>query len=905
MRPERGRTTLLGPLWRRAPLVPLSAPAWAAALAVAVATATTAAVSPALFVDAGQRQALSNLLAAVPEQAPVGERPAAQGSLFGDVTPRVDDVVTEAFDALPAMAPAVRTFVPLGYLVDDAAPRPVVRSEAGEELGVLLFRDGLVESLAQPADGPGTGVWLPGPIAAALDVGSGDTVEVGLTGTTAGDRLATVRVRGVYEVAPGSSLPTAAGADLSDLDRDLLPRRPDGPATVAPLVITDEQTYRSTTDAIGEQTLHVWRARLAEAGRDPAGLEAAASGVEELREDAGRPDGTVGGVMMAELGGPGLNVASGLPALAADTRRTATTLATGIGALAVAGVALGFAAIAAAAAALADRRRHELAVMAEWGVHPMVVGARSMIELAWIAVVGGCVGVAASWGVVGAVGPAAAPPRLGTDSVATAGLVVVAALTAAAATTTVVAWRAGRHDAGRAEDAGRTVPWRAVLVASALVAGAGVLTTDTADASIGLLAVAFPGLAIAAATTVVLGLARRPARTRQTARPRAGGAVHVGSWLLTTRLRSSGIAGATAIAVATALGLVTYAGVLVSSFGTSADARAAAIAGAPARVAFDGVPDGVTEIASRSGNTLVWTDRFVRATPGDQQVRLMAVDPATFAEVGAWRDGFVDDDVTALLDRLTRPSTTGVPVLLVGGAEIPPTGVLTRGEQWSAPFDVVGRPAAVPGVALDAPTVLVAAGTLFDAIPDVAPDSGADLFNAEVWSTAGVPDDLSVLVGDGAEVTTLEQVRNRPELTAQRWTLEYLLGLAAAIALLALAVAWLRTEGRHDERVISYGMMRRMGLRPSTHLAVDTAEFGALLLGGGAVGAFAGTAIARVMLPQLDVLADTPPPISLAGVALWVTATLVGAAGGALVLGVAAHLRAHRAELAPRLRRAV
>ena len=279
-----------------------------------------------------------------------------------------------------------------------------------------------------------------------------------------------------------------------------------------------------------------------------------------------------------------------------------------------------------------------------------------------------------------------------------------------------------------------------------------------------------PVVVVAAVAVVVLRVlvAAVPTGSRAAREPSA-------AWLARRRLagQSTRLVAVGAI-VATAAGLVANAAVLRASGEVAVEAKAAALAGAQLVV---GVP--TPSLAAAGGapgsGTVVLLDKRMRVLPDEEAATLQAVDPATFAPVATWPAGTGPSS----LDALAAADTTGLPVLAVDPeGVVPDRGTIERTGEWALPYEVVGRPAALPGTPPGEPLLLTTQEALFarlDAGLDprdgpLDPDS-ADLdgpWDTEIWLDASVAEAVQALFVAGTGGQRAPQVeRTLPDIRTQ------------------------------------------------------------------------------------------------------------------------------------------
>jgi len=136
-------------------------------------------------------------------------------------------------------------------------------------------------------------------------------------------------------------------------------------------------------------------------------------------------------------------------------------------------------------------------------------------------------------------------------------------------------------------------------------------------------------------------------------------------------------------------------------------------------------------------------------------------------------------------------------------------------------------------------------------------------------------------------VVTAEEVQDIPFIDAavQTFLVLRVLGIAAAVLLIAVAVVYLRARQRG--RVVATLLSDRMGMPRSTMRAASVVELGAMLAVSFVAGALVGLVSSALVVPSIDPLPTIPPAplIAVPSSALLVTAAALAAAavvGGAL-----------------------
>jgi len=179
--------------------------------------------------------------------------------------------------------------------------------------------------------------------------------------------------------------------------------------------------------------------------------------------------------------------------------------------------------------------------------------------------------------------------------------------------------------------------------------------------------------------------------------------------------------------------------------------------------------------------------------------------------------------------------------------------------------------------------------------------------DVELWAQAPASEVLGALRRAGVEpgpVRTVEQVRDRPEFEAVRWTFGFLEALGILAGLVAAAAVLLYLHARQGAREVSYALAARMGLGRSAHRRSVLLEVAGMLAVAFALGVVLGTVGAAAVVGRLDLLPTVPPgpsvrlPLEVIGLAAAGLAA-ISVAGAWLV-----QRQADRADVAEVLRRA-
>ncbi|RYV49679.1 hypothetical protein [Pengzhenrongella frigida] len=835
----------MGPLVRRSPLRLLRDGPWGLLVAGAFLLVCSAAASAPIFAEASGNAAFADQLAAVPATANAGSAPVVR--LVGGAGLGGRDRLGGMLDRVPGLGPATVTATSVGVELEGRTVfTPFVAANGRTERARLFGDDDVEHALVAdpgwpsrvPAEAIGPALWLPAPIATALGVTTGDTVEVGVE-SRASRTSTPVEVAGVYAVDGAGRLPAdPPGTRRWALRQAFLPKDSEFTSSPAYVLVGDVAAATEVAKVVGDSLLFAVEGQLSPAVPTLAAASATVAGIRRLQADVRDP------ALLGET--PDRlhqQVASGLPDLVRAATDVADRTVAWTSTLSAAGAGLGLMSILAVAALGTVRRAIEVKHSVGVGLRPAAIGGLAALEVVPTAVASWAAGFGLAALAVAAIGP---PGAITTTSLTAgawrAGLAALAGIALVGCATTVAAARAARLTARHG--ASRSVPWEVVLGAVAATATMGLLVRPAAAGPPSALDLIVPLLVLAA--TGAIGTRLTLAAAGKATRRRTDDGV-AGAWArrpaLMLALRRVVVGGSQKVLVvtilSTGLGLLAYSVAAAVSVSQVAEDRAAVRAGASATTEIevswlldDGAaqvtPDddafvltsgpmlGVRTPPLPAGTTIVWRSRVTM--PAERQnVDLLVIDPARFAAVAAWGGGPELARSKALLPTLTRADATLTDRLQAGGSgQIPAIGVGTlegRPGEGAAVSTDLGDLAitlldvvpAFPGHSGNLPMIVVPADSFFGSLgaadPRVRPPATEGRFSRaprqyfpSLWSN-GDPDALrAVLEPRGLELgltETLAQVAQEPDLVAARRSLglQVALGLCvAAIAVLALAM---------------------------------------------------------------------------------------------------------------------
>jgi putative ABC transport system permease protein len=768
-------------------------------------------------------------------------------------------------------------------------------SSGGARAGVqLVARTGFSRYVQQVVGGGPSGAWLPASVAGAMGARPGDRIAVRV-----GDRSTTVPVQAVYR--DGS---VQAGADFWSPLAAVLGSSGAGGATAPPLLLMEPEVFQRLAGPLDQVGRLTWQFPLVATSPSLPEAERLAARVQATLARLG----SRGDPQVAALFGTATSQSS-LPELVHDAAATADGISGPVDAVSYVGRIIGLGAIAAAALFAVRRRRIEMDVLSVRGSGPLGLGGKVAAEAVLPVAAGALAGWGAALALVRALGPGGGiDPAAGRSAAFQVAWVCALGLLLLGAVAGVAAARAAEaEDGGRLREALARAPWEIPVLVLAAVAylevavrSGGAVRTSGGAGRVDVLVLLFPVLFVAAAAGLATrGLAGLLPRIRA-----AGGRRSASAYLASRRLAgATGMAMLLVTAVAVAMGVLVYAGVLETSVGHSLETKALVLSGAETKVALPGgqavpprVPFPATVVEHVAQGTIL---------PTAEPVEVLAVDPATFAAGAATEVIAGGPPPSRFLPELRSKPGAPVPVLVAGGG-LPPSASLDVGPVRLR-IAAVGTATAFPGMTTSRPLVVLDRSALDRAIRLAGTSLAGVAGDLELWARAPASEVLAALrrasIQPG-EVTTVEGVRDRPEFQAVRWTFGFLEALGVLGGLVAAVAVLLFLQARQRAREVSYALAARMGLGRAAHRRSVLVEVGGMLAVAFGLGVLLGTVGAAAVVGRIDLLPSVPPTPS---VRLPVAIIGLAAAGLAVVSVAGAWLvqrQADRANVAEVLRRA-
>jgi putative ABC transport system permease protein len=881
-------SALTGPLWRTAPINLLRWPElFAGVVASAMLLGLAAGVAPP-FLSSAAAASFTRAAGEV-ESALAGVTVTEQVRMNPQRLDLRTRILDRALGDLKGIRPVITT------IVGDTVTLESPRSEGGVT-GRIITRTNALDRVEVIAGGSGPGVWISDFQAESLHVDVGDRLS--MVGRFRGSL--TTRIAGIYKAL--------AATPITDYWRPLyaLIYSSTGDAVPPPFVIVQPRFF----SRIGPSTAHFFSQLMWTEARWEYRLDANAVSVAEARDlgasiarvskaiaTAGRAAGAANLDEDAPSKSPFAvfrfaNTNTVLDDLVDDAEETTAGIRLPIVLMSVAACLVALAMIAAAGAFSVRRRRTETLLLATRGVGAAQFAVRSAIESVLPLIIGVAIGWAASGWIVGLLGPS---PRIDDAARRSALGWVAVAFVVATVTLSAGAGAAARREAESVAPRSRLrlkgPVWETTLLAlaaicyAALVARSASATDETT--SVDALVIVFPVLLIAGGAGLgARALGRLLPRLR-----RVGSGARPALFLALRRLAAARKMALLLVgAVALATGVLVYSGALARSVETTSITKSQVATGSDFAAQLQlaaPVPGNLPFPA-----TVVQRVQQVAMAPSGALTEVLVVDTSTFENAAFWNGGFSDTSLDQLLDALNGSVDTGLPVVVVGGAQVG-DGDFLRVLSSDVPLSVAGRASAWPGMHAGLITLVASS----DAVEQLEESGESSLIGAagarELWAKGDPETILETLKDRDVGVTlshTAADARSTPGLLAAGWILGYLQAVGAGAGLIAVAGIALYLQARARAGLISWALTRRMGLNPWSFRASIAFEVGAMLLIALAMGTGLALISAGLVYRRFDLLPSLPPaPVFAAPVA-----TVAVALAALVVASAAAGLRTHR-----------
>jgi putative ABC transport system permease protein len=808
-------------------------------------------------------------------------RPTLTVSAYGPLTAEYATEATGALGRWLGRLPDLDPMVPsiTGIQVGVAGPTGSVSSEVAARAGFLRH----VRTVASSA---GPGIWIPATLAAHADVTAGGRLTVAAGGT-----IRDVPVAGVY-----------GDLDRSRLDAFWRTLFPTAEPSLRPLILGEPDAVVGTLGGLVPTARFRWDALIASTTTTLSDLQRLTAGVTRLRSSLAVPGSPVSSVLAGE-GGVVPFSDTPLPRAVAASIEARDELRSSTAAIALAGVVIALAAMAASGAYATRRRRIQANLLSVRGLGPLGQGALALVE----AVVPVAFGAAAGWLAVVALvrlfGPSSSiDPAARTEAFADSLRAAAAGLVLYAVGAGIAARR--EFDAVRART-GRMLaraPWEPVVL---VLAGASFYELSTrpiaASPAPDLLLLLFPILFVAGVAGLAVRLLPRAiSLVRGRVPPR-----RMSAYLAVRRLAAATRPSLLLVTgTAVAIGALVYAGALSGTVDRTARARAIVAAGSDVSLPLERANSDPLVTAPPPGaapeSTLVVRLGSGRLAPGGP-VDVIAVDPATFEHGARWDRSFTDVPLARVLRDLTRGGHDRIQAIVAGAGAPRTAGLVVQGAHVAVA--VVDRVHTFPGMRkAGTPLVIVDRDAVLAAAPRLERSKSTTV---ELWERGDERALLAELeraaVPTGAAVT-LSGISNRPDLLALSWTIQLLLALGITAAFVALAAMVLFVQARQESRELAFALGRRMGLTDRAHRRALSLELGCLLGAAAALGSVLAVTAALLIRSKLRVLPELPGPTVPALPWTLLLVVTVGTAATALMGGWLAQRRARRANVAEVIR---
>ncbi len=640
------------------------------------------------------------------------------------------------------------------------------------------------------------------------------------------------------------------------------------------LVLTDESTLLDS----GLTGLVRWRAPLTSIPTDYDGLR-------ELRDEVRALEGAL--VTPGALAASMRELATSeqrRPMLTTDIFETTAGVEAAVGRLVAPlrsaralGALVGLTAVFALGVFFVERRRSEFRLLASEGERWATMTMRVAGQLLLPAIVGGVVGAAAA--IVGLrwFGPSDTYDidALPWQAIAAT---LAASLVVASVTAGVIGSRTLLTQSAETKRAVLRVVF-VVLLAATVIAWTQVeRTTASGSASLDLVVVALPVLVIAVAVLVLvtlLGWAARLAGRHIDRLPIevfiAARRVAVGSVAVRMVIASLGLG----------IGLLVFALAITATLDRAVDVRlATSVGGTSSATLLDELPGSAGSPAA----TTVIRESDTRLLPGSVPARIIAIDPATYADGVTWSDQF-GADVDEILEALGSSTQESIPVVAIEGEPVPAVG--TFGLTRTYPYRVVATVRGFPTAGNRDVSVLASADAINEYAARTSDEGAAPAtasFKRTAVSQAGadeLTDWLDRVDVRYRDVVSQAELRQSPTIVATRTAFGYLgiIGVTASAAAIVSMALFL--SARRRSRALTGVITRSMGLSPARSAAISAIELGSVLIVAVGAGLLAAPLVVGRLAPRFDPAPGRPPAISV--VVDWVPLLVVAVAGVVIV----------------------
>ena len=851
----------MAPLWRKAPLLLFRFPGLLLPLAAAVAVLTLGSASQALFVSSAASATLEHEFSQLDANS-IGLDIGTYGIPVGDTMSAAEEAVEAAGARVPRLGePTLQLQGEDVTLGDDQARLP------------LLFRTGATDNLIVVEEShDGRGLWIAASVAADLGLAVGDDLPIAY-----GDHRVVLPIGGIYrDLADLLSISTWRAPDPLPVDHPvarywtplggfIVDATPSGPSVEPPPLLADRESFATAARELFMPARMQWTFPYDINNPTLESMRAATGPLRRMEGRANDPLDPLGEALRGvHLFGGRIPVHSFLPGVSERVTATVEALAAPVRALSLAAQALALLVVAVAAAFGAQRRAVELRLLVVQGVPTAVQGAKAAVEAIVPTLVGALAGWVAAVALIRAIGPS---PDLSPDVVRAAlnrSLVLSAVpLLVVGIVTAAVARAQAAEGSSRLRGLAARAPWEVMVLvlAGAAYDQVATRTPDPDEVALDGLVLLFPLLLIAGgAGLVARGLARLLPRLRGS----AGCSGSDAGYLARRRLAAApGSALLLVAASSLAIGVLVYAATAAQTTSDSLTLKAAVDVGSDVAISVGRDPGFRLDFPStRVGRQEA---DVLGGSADGLTVDVLAVDTTTFAEAATWSDTFSSRPLSELI-ALLQADGPRLPMIATGG--VPSQGTLST-SRYQLPMTVAARVRAFPGMSADQPIVVVDGERLIAAVAasDTSTTDERLFLEGTQWVRGNPSEVMSALRAAAVpedDITTVAQLRSRPDLLARSWALGYLQAVGIAGGLLAFIGTLLYLSARQASREVAYVLARRMGLTAAAHRRSVAVELAGMLGLATATGTILTIAAARLLLAQLDPLPDLAPAPVLA-----------------------------------------
>lgn len=807
------------------------------------------AAAPVLFVSSvGAGAVQVQYSRACPASLAPTLKPLPASYWSGSPTPKPEPDVP--LERLRAAVGGDLSFAPAEHIEASYSAFPVVAGDQDANIGFLVrdtFRDHIeIVSAEVPGD-----VWIPDTLQTRLAVGPGDVIEV----TRRDGEAVPLVVAGVFRDLASKPLDSYwCAATIA-----IVPQNMYGEVFPPPMAIVERATFQQR-DLRG--SLYFSRF-LAEFAQPPTTVADAT----RLAESTAR-------VFDAAAANPFRDsVVSGVERLEQRSRLVRTAVSDTTAPVAVLAVVCALVLAGVLGLVWVRVRRNSCVALSTMGVAPAAIGAKAAAETGGALVAGAVLGCLTArctmqaWAPSDVIEPGVFEWALGASLVAAlAGMIVVGAVVASSCRTLLrVAVSTRRRWIA-------FVPFELVFVAvawlaardlrpTALVPLNGRRVVDT-SAAVLVLPIAVFALGSLLAARVWWWLTRRS---------RSGGLPsHLSRRLALRRLQHGARAGTGILGAGTlAFGVSIFGMAMNTSLERTGEAKSGVFVGADVSVLIAGELPSATP-----GATEVWLRE--RMDYDGVEVDLIAVDPATFAQVAFWDDAFADRSLPALLDELGR-SDGSARAIAVGAVPVAAAGQLTNPNRAddSQAVKVVATAAAFPGAHMR-PTLVMSLASARE---------GPIAFRHFVWTNGDFLTWRVILRDLGAQpvlAISRQSSVDSSVLQFAGWSFDFVKALGVFVGALVVVAALLYLAARQRQQALGFAFLRRMGFTTRRHWWALVIELAGLLSAVFVLGSVLAVVCVRIVSPNVDPLPSLPPSPLM--VVPWSALAISVAIGGAVVL---------------------